>query len=56
MSELGIIADDLTGASDSGMQFSRLGRNVKVIWDIGRLEQSPTGRSDCKSFVRSGCL
>ena len=36
MNPIGIIADDLTGASDTGVQFSRLGARVAVLVAPGR--------------------
>lgn len=34
MRQIGIIADDLTGASDAGVQFSRVGLQTQVIFDL----------------------
>jgi uncharacterized protein YgbK (DUF1537 family) len=34
MTKLGVIADDLTGANDTGVQFSKLGLNTIVFWDL----------------------
>lgn len=34
MRQMGIIADDLTGASDSGVQFARIGLETNVIFDL----------------------
>ncbi|NLZ52272.1 MAG: four-carbon acid sugar kinase family protein [Thermoanaerobacteraceae bacterium] len=39
MGYLSIIADDLTGASDTGIQFRKYGLKTKVIVDINQLEQ-----------------
>ncbi|MEM2094562.1 MAG: four-carbon acid sugar kinase family protein [Candidatus Bathyarchaeia archaeon] len=34
MAKLGVIADDLTGASDTGVQFSKLGLRTIVVWEL----------------------
>jgi len=34
MGKLGIIADDLTGANDAGVQFSKQGLRTVVVWDL----------------------
>lgn len=36
---ISIIADDLTGASDTGIQFRKYGLKTKVIVDVNQLEQ-----------------
>ena len=41
--QLAVIADDLTGACDTGVQFSRDGVTTYVCWD---LESDQSGRSD----------
>jgi uncharacterized protein YgbK (DUF1537 family) len=33
MMKMGVIADDLTGANDTGVQFSKLGLNTVVVWN-----------------------
>jgi uncharacterized protein YgbK (DUF1537 family) len=42
MDRIGIIADDLTGANDTGAQFSRRGWATSVAWD-GRWASEPGG-------------
>src|SRR5690606_19142490 len=39
MGYISIIADDLTGASDTGIQFRKYGLKTKVIVDVNQLEQ-----------------
>ncbi|GIP40056.1 membrane protein [Paenibacillus sp. J31TS4] len=38
MKQLAIIADDLTGATDSGVQFARAGLSASVIFDLANLD------------------
>jgi len=35
-----VIADDLTGANDTGLQFSKVGLETVVIWDLDGIEDS----------------
>lgn len=37
--KLGVIADDLTGANDTGVQFSKHGLSTIVVFDIDRVEE-----------------
>ncbi|QQE73622.1 four-carbon acid sugar kinase family protein [Brevibacillus composti] len=43
--QIGIIADDLTGASDSGVQFTRMGMTAQVIFHLGE-EGAASARTD----------
>lgn len=38
MTKLGVIADDLTGANDTGVQFSKLGLDTVVVWDLSTVK------------------
>jgi len=38
MLRVGIIADDLTGANDTGIQFSKTGLQTIVIWEVERIK------------------
>ena len=40
MVKLGIIADDLTGANDTGVQFAKVGLRTLVLWDLERVEEA----------------
>ncbi|MBA2941137.1 four-carbon acid sugar kinase family protein [Paenibacillus sp. CGMCC 1.16610] len=40
MKQIAIIADDLTGASDSGVQFARKGLQTQVFFDIEQISKS----------------
>lgn len=42
MSKIGIIADDLTGAGDSGIQFAEKGLETTIIFDIKNIDQNIT--------------
>lgn len=43
MTKIAIIADDLTGASDSGVQFARKGLKTTVVFDVIQLPVSAKG-------------
>jgi uncharacterized protein YgbK (DUF1537 family) len=38
MVKLGIVADDLTGANDTGVQFAKIGLQTLVLWDTKEVE------------------
>jgi len=38
MVKLGIVADDLTGANDTGVQFAKVGLKTLVLWNLERVE------------------
>jgi uncharacterized protein YgbK (DUF1537 family) len=40
MVKLGVIADDLTGANDTGLQFAKAGLKTVVVWDLDGIEGS----------------
>jgi len=40
MVKLGIIADDLTGANDTGVQFAKVGLITLVLWDLEKMDAS----------------
>lgn len=43
MKKIAIIADDLTGASDSGVQFARKGLKTAVVFDVDQVSASAAG-------------
>jgi len=43
MARIAIIADDLTGASDTGVQFARKGLPTRVLFDAAALDKVPAG-------------
>lgn len=45
MKHIAIIADDLTGASDSGVQFARKGLHTQVIFDLKRFSGEGSGEA-----------
>jgi uncharacterized protein YgbK (DUF1537 family) len=40
MVKLGIVADDLTGANDTGVQFAKVGLRTLVLWDLKGVEKT----------------
>jgi len=40
MVKLGIVADDLTGANDTGVQFAKVGLRTLVLWNLEGVESS----------------
>ena len=38
MARIGVIADDLTGANDTGLQFSKVGLGTNIEWNVARIE------------------
>jgi len=40
MVKMGIVADDLTGANDTGVQFAKVGLKTLVLWNLEKVEES----------------